>query len=113
MRTDVPRVLIEELRAKHLRMMGNLVGLKRQEPFAPGVEDDGYVARDVPARITAGYGTFRDVADRFGGVTPYTVTVPYDQDVRPGDRWIDEDGNVFNVLAVSYTHLTLPTTERV
>jgi len=84
-------------------MMGNLLDLRRQEAIAPGMEETSVIEKAVPGRITAGYGTFRDVADRFSGVTPYTITVPYDKDVRPGDRWVDEEGRVFNVLDVRTT----------
>jgi hypothetical protein len=81
-------------------MMGNRISVRRQQPLAPNVEDDGYVLTNVLARITAGYGTFRDVADRFSGITPYTISCPLGTDIRPGDYIVDEEGVTYHVRDV-------------
>lgn len=88
------------MRAAEQHYMDERVSIRRDVIIAPNVEEPTTIASDVPARITAGYGTFRDVADRFSGVTPYVITVAYNQDAKPGDAVIDSEGNVYNVLDV-------------
>ena len=65
--------------------------------------DDPYylpLREDVPVRISAGYGTFRQVADRFQGLNIYALTFMYDEDVAPDDKLIDADGNEYHIKVV-------------
>jgi hypothetical protein len=58
------------------------------------------IHEDVPCRLTAGFGMWRVVADKFQGITPFTATLPYSQDVRAGDILVDESSRVFEVRDV-------------
>jgi hypothetical protein len=58
------------------------------------------LAVDVPARLTPGFGFWRQVADRFEGITPFTITVAWDQDIHPGDTVVDANANTYEIRAV-------------
>lgn len=90
---------LAELKREREQYMDSLVDVKRDEVIAPNQEEPVIVASGVRAQITAGYGTFRDVADRFSGITPYTISCPYETDIRPGD-WLIEGDMVYNVKDV-------------
>jgi hypothetical protein len=51
-------------------------------------------------RITTGFGIFRAVADRYQGVSYVTISVPWDTDVRAGQRLYDAYGRAFEVRDV-------------
>ncbi|SRR6266550_9011297 len=57
-------------------------------------------ATGVPARLTPGFGQWRLVADRFQGIEAFVVTVPWDQDLRPGDEIVDTAARTYQVRAV-------------
>lgn len=83
--------------------MPDRADFQRRMPITPHDEQTSVYATDVHVRITAGFGTFRDVADRFQGVTAYTLTAPFDLSVRAGDEAIhifNGEPRVFKVLAV-------------
>lgn len=58
------------------------------------------IAQDVPGRLTAGSGRWVDVADRFQGITPFTLTLYWDQDIKAGDQAVDAQGRVYEVRDV-------------
>lgn len=59
------------------------------------------IATAVPCRLTAGFGQWRSVADRFQGVTAYTATVPWNTDIKAGDVIVDEESRSFEIRDVA------------
>jgi len=60
------------------------------------------VGVDVKCRIHAGFGRWAVVADRYQGITPFTVTMPWDTDIQPGDVLYDAFGRAFQVRDVAW-----------
>jgi hypothetical protein len=58
------------------------------------------VAIDVPGRLIPGFGRWSEVADRYTGITPIRVTVPWDQELEAGMTVVDEDGRTYEVRDV-------------
>lgn len=98
----IPESLLTQLRKRETATMKDRVSLRRNVPVTPHSESPWVYATDVPARIKMGFGTFRDVADRFQGVTACNITVPETYDVRPGDEVLEgsdpENLTVYKVL---------------
>ena len=67
--------------------------------IAPEMEADDFI-ENVPYRLSAGFGRFEAIADRFQGITPYVLTVPHNQEINPGDEFFDETGSKFEVRDV-------------
>lgn len=90
---------LDEMRAAQESFQDSKITIRRREFFPPDDYDHRTTAAEhVSARIHAGFGAFRNVADRFQGITPYTVTVPWDTDIREDDILIDEDnGSILHV----------------
>lgn len=95
---------LADIRAEQAKYMPNEVIIKRKTytggEYGAGDFTLETLATEVKARLTPGFGVFRPVADRFQGVNPYTVTVPWDQDIRVGDVVIDEDSVSYEVRSV-------------
>lgn len=74
-------------------------GILRRREFIPPDDYDHYktVGENIPVRVSAGFGTFRDIADRYQGITPFTLTFSWDQDVRADDQMLLTDGRVFHI----------------
>lgn len=96
----IPEFVLTRIRGQQLQFMPQLVVIRRWVGIGGGERDRKIVASDVPARFTPGAGRFGDVADRLQGITPFTVTVPWDSDVLPGDEVVDEFSRTFHVRAV-------------
>jgi hypothetical protein len=77
---------LELIRVEREKFMQDQVIIKRRE-FLGDTENE-YVPIDdelYPVTITPGYGLWRTVADRFQGITAFTVVLPWDTDVQAGD----------------------------
>lgn len=76
--------------------------ITRRRPVEIAEDEEGHdEEKGIRARITPGFGFFRDVADRMVGITAFTITVPWDKDIRVNDELIDEkNGEVFEVRDV-------------
>lgn len=87
--------LLREEQLKYLPQRGiirrrNFLGA--EESFALSV-----IATDVPCRLTPGFGLWRQVADKYQGITAYTGTFPHGTDIAAGDELIDEASNTYQV----------------
>jgi hypothetical protein len=76
-------------------------GILRRREFIPPDDYDHRktIGEHIPVRVSAGFGTFRDVADRFQGIIPFVLTFSWDQDVRADDELLLTDGRVFHLRA--------------
>jgi len=100
------------LRDEQENYMPDLVIIRREFSAGDDQLDRGTVATDVACRITPGFGVWRNVADRFQGITAYTVTFAWDQDVKAGDQLVDAESRTFlvrDVKAHSSYQTALPT----
>ena len=87
---------LKSLRKAQEQFMPNEVVIERRQwvgdqEFVPGA------VGTTKCRITAGWGRWAVVADRYQGITPYTVTVPWDADIQPADSLIDAYGRAFQI----------------
>jgi hypothetical protein len=96
----IPERVLQTIRNNQLRFMPQRAIIRRWVGIGGGERDRMVIAEDLQARFTAGAGRFGDVADRLQGITPFTITVPYDTDVLPGDEIVDEESRTFQVRAV-------------
>ena len=94
-----PREL-ELIREHQAIFMPNTISIRRPIFFGDSEREWETVYTGVSARITPGFGFWRDVADRFQGVTAYTVTVPWDTDVQAGWVLIDSSSRAYEVRDV-------------
>lgn len=92
---------LQELRdAQQTFQAGDFI-IRRREFFPPDDYDHRATVGDgIQGRLTAGFGQFRNIADRFQGITPFTFTVSWDQDIRADDEVLDNRGNIFHVRDV-------------
>lgn len=88
------------IRTEQEKFMPNTVIVQRR--MYTGDDDFNYqnVTLDQKCRITAGIGRWALIADRFQGITPYTLTSPHSSSLEAGDRLIDAYGRVFEVRDV-------------
>ena len=90
---------IDQIRTEQALFYPDLVTIRRKL-----YDENDFVTQtvgiDIPARLYAEAGVFKDVADRLQAVNPYTLTVAYDQDLQAADQVIDVDSNVFEVRSV-------------
>lgn len=96
----IPERVLTNIRGYQLRYMPQLVTIRRWVGIGGGERGQKIVATDVPCRFTAGAGRFGDVADRLQGITPFTITVPWNADVVVGDEIVDENSLTFQIRAV-------------
>lgn len=78
-----------QIRAEQEIYMPNRVTI-RGETYIAEDEKAPVEVKGVRARITPGFGFFREIADRMQGVTAFTITLPWDQKVEVGNDIIDE-----------------------
>ena len=93
----IPDFVIDRISRNQEDFMPQLSIIRRWANIGGGERERGIVATDVPTRYTAGWGPFRVVADRYQGITPYTITVPWDTDVRVDDEFVDEEARTFHI----------------
>lgn len=92
---------LKALRKAQEAWMPNTVLIQRHKFVGDSQFVPQNVAVDVKCRITPGLGRWTVVADRFQGITPFTITMPWGTDVMDGDQIIDAYGRVFQVRDVS------------
>jgi hypothetical protein len=85
------------LRIEQEKWMTQTGTIRRVGYVAEGEPADDNVATDVPVRIKSGFGFFREVADRIQGITAFTLTFPWNTDIRVGDKFIDNNGEVYEI----------------
>lgn len=83
---------LELIRAEQVKFMDSRIRVERDTyagtgEGAPAPSD---VYTDLPASISAGFGFFREVADRMTGITAYNISVPYGSVIKVNDRIYDE-----------------------
>lgn len=91
---------LDSIRDAQAVFMPNLCEIWREGYAGDDMYEHERHDTDVPCRVMPGFGQWREVADRFQGVTFYTITMPWDQDVRAGDRVVDVYGRTFQVRDV-------------
>lgn len=92
---------LDLLRTEQVKWMKSRVTIRGLSYMAEDEPADATIAKDVPARIKAGFGFFREIADRIQGITAYTITLPWDQSIAVGNKIIDQDTEqVFEVRDV-------------
>ena len=91
---------LTNLREEQELFMPDIVTIKRQAYAGDDEWEQDTIAANVPARIVPGYGFWRSVADRFQGITAYTITLPWDQDIQSGDVLVTSATKAFEVRAV-------------
>lgn len=87
---------LKQLRKNQEDFMPNLVMVERPK----WVGDNEFVpdnVGEIKCRITAGWGRWAIVADRYQGITPYHITMPWNADVQPADSLIDAYGRAFQI----------------
>jgi len=89
--------MLRRIRRNQLLFMPQKSIIRRWVGIGGGERERKIVAEDVPTRFTPGWGRFINVADRLQGITPYTITVPWDTDLKPGDEVIDEQSRTFHI----------------
>jgi len=91
---------LESMREHQEVFMPDLISIRRPVFFGDNEREWETVYQNVPARVTPGFGFWRAVADRFQGITAYTVTVPWDQEVQAGWVLIDAASRAYEVRDV-------------
>jgi hypothetical protein len=94
-----PREIELLQQAQEVYMPQTLI-IRRRTYFGDGEFETVNIATGVAARVTPGYGFWRTVADKFQGITPFTITVSSVVGVQAGDQVVDEDSRVFEVRDV-------------
>lgn len=86
------------LREEQLRWMPQRSTIKRRD-YVGGeeVHIPQTIATGVKCRLTPGFGLWRQIADRFQGITAYTGTFPYGTDIKAADELIDDTSRTFQV----------------
>jgi head-tail adaptor len=95
--TEITQLELELLREEQITYMPERVKVRRTNFAGDNERDYETVHEGLWARITPGFGMWRVVADRFQGITAFTITVPWDSDVRAADAIIDAAGRVYEV----------------
>jgi hypothetical protein len=90
---------LSNIRTEQERWMPNSAIRQRKVPISPDEEGTDTLP-GLKCRISAGFGTFRMVADKFQGITPYHFAFPWDSDVKVGDYLVDEQSNTYRVVSV-------------
>lgn len=95
--TAITQLELDLLREEQVTYMPEKVKIRRAD-FAGDNERDYYThLESVWARITPGFGFWRSVADRYQGITAFTITLPWDTDVRASDVILDSNGRFYEV----------------
>jgi len=95
--TAITQLELDLLREEQLTYMPERVRIRRAD--FPGDNEREYIDHldQVWARITPGFGFWRAVADRYQGITAFTITMPWDTDVHSSDVILDSKGRVYEV----------------
>ena len=79
---------LELLRAEQNKLLPETGDIKRRN-FQNGLQGDfEFWSRNNPCRLTPGFGVWRESADRFQGITAFTLTLPWGTDIKAGDKII-------------------------
>lgn len=100
MNSEITQLELELLREQQLVFMPQKVKIRRRTFTGDNEVGFATIEENVRARITPGFGFWRTVADRFQGITAFTVTLPWNTDVQASDAIIDEEERVFEVRDV-------------
>lgn len=95
--TEITQLELDLLREEQITYMPERVRIRRADFSGDNERDYFDHVLDVWARITPGFGFWRAVADRYQGITAFTITLPWDTDVRASDVIIDGNGRVYEV----------------
>jgi Phage head-tail joining protein len=95
--TKITQLELELLREEQVTYMPERVKIRRQYFLGDNEREYNDLSSDVWARITPGFGFWRAVADRYQGITAFTITMPWDTDVRASDTIIDSHGRFYEV----------------
>lgn len=83
---------LEELRVEQEKYLDKLVTQRRPTNLGDLEADpQGQVTLHVPCSIKAGFGFFRNVADKFQVTNPHVIRFKRDQDLKVGDKLTTED----------------------
>lgn len=91
---------LRDMRTAQEVFMPDIVTIRRKGFVGPDNFQMSTRAEDVHVRLKPGFGQWRNVADRFQGITPYTCTLPWDQEVVASDQVLDQAGRIFEVRDV-------------
>jgi hypothetical protein len=92
---------LRKMRIEQEKYMRDRVLIRRREFFGDTESSYADHLEDVPARFHPGFGFWRLVADRFQGITAFTVTMPWDTDIKASDVIVDSQSRVFEVRDVA------------
>jgi hypothetical protein len=95
--TELTQLELDLLREEQITYMPERVKIRRVDFPGDNEREYGDHLTDVWARITPGFGFWRAVADRFQGITAFTITMPWDTDVHASDVIIDSHGRAYEV----------------
>src|SRR5687767_13228153 len=82
---------IDLIREHQEAFLPDTVIIRRRKYAGDGEFAPKIVGEDIAARITPGFGSWRDVADRFQGITAFTISVAHDQEIEAGYEVIDQN----------------------
>lgn len=91
---------LESIRTEQEKFMPETVDIVKDVVIAPGNIATKTMVEATPAACTPGFGFWRNVADRFQGITAYTWTFPYGTEIESGHRIVDSEGRRFEVRDV-------------
>lgn len=98
---DITEQELDDIRAAQETFLPTKVIIRRREFYPPDDYDHRTtVAEDVDGRFSPGFGQFRNIADQFASITPFTFTAKWDQDIREDDHLIDPSDRIYHVRAV-------------
>lgn len=80
--------------------MPETVDVIKDVVIAPGKTSTKVIAEAVSGACTPGFGFWRNVADRFQGITAYVWTFPVGTEIESGHRIVDARGRRFEVRDV-------------
>lgn len=93
---------LQSLREEQEKFLPNIALQIKRKSFVGGEQTyvPDVIATDVPCRLTPGYGTWRNVADKFQGITAFQFTAAYGVDIKAGDELVDENSLTYQVRDV-------------
>jgi Phage head-tail joining protein len=95
--TAITQLELELLREEQITYMPEKVKIRRPRFAGDNERDYEDIAVKVWARLTPGFGFWRSVADRYQGITAFTITMPWDTDCQAGDIIIDSSDRAYEV----------------
>jgi hypothetical protein len=93
---------LDLLRAEQLKYLPGTEGVIKRVSYLGGdqLSAPDTIASGLSYRLLPGFGLWREVADRFQGVTAFTITLPYGTDLKASDIFIDDGSLTFQVRDV-------------